>query len=270
MTNGSSQGLFVIVAVVIFGIFVLISYVLFRNELKPTLANIFTDGLEQAEENLTGIVKEKPINIQSSREDENYLYAKIRDANEAKNETEIWVQAKKLDDGTLELDKSSISDGNYTSGYSDMTGSLAIPDTINGKKITLIKEKAFFNARFTGSLTLPKYLQSIGRSAFEGSKFSGSLTLPDEMASIEDAAFYYSNFTGSLTLPNNLSSIKGTAFYYSNFTGTLDISNIGYIGNFAFGKSSISTVKNDSLDNNNKTIGKEAIRMSNGSYYSVK
>lgn len=52
MTNGTSQGLFVVVAIIIFGIFVLISYLLFRNELKPTLANIFTDGLEQAEDTL--------------------------------------------------------------------------------------------------------------------------------------------------------------------------------------------------------------------------
>ena len=50
MTNGASQGLFVIVAVVIFGIFVLISYVLFRDTLKPSLANIFTDSLEQTED----------------------------------------------------------------------------------------------------------------------------------------------------------------------------------------------------------------------------
>ncbi|MDQ8608395.1 MULTISPECIES: hypothetical protein [Enterococcus] len=48
MTNGTSQGLFVIVAIVIFSIFIAISYLLFRNTLKPTLANIFTDGLEQA------------------------------------------------------------------------------------------------------------------------------------------------------------------------------------------------------------------------------
>ncbi|HGF7849041.1 TPA: hypothetical protein QFP04_002146 [Enterococcus faecium] len=52
MTNGTSQGLFVVVAIVIFGIFVLISYVLFKDNLKPTLANIFTDGLEQAEDTL--------------------------------------------------------------------------------------------------------------------------------------------------------------------------------------------------------------------------
>lgn len=50
MTNGTSQGLFVVVAIVIFGIFVLISYLLLKDNLKPTLANIFTDGLQQAED----------------------------------------------------------------------------------------------------------------------------------------------------------------------------------------------------------------------------
>ncbi|EOH8749805.1 leucine-rich repeat protein [Enterococcus faecalis] len=59
MTNGTSQGLFVVVAIVIFGIFVLISYLLFKDNLKPTLANIFTDGLEQANSYLSGVIKEK-------------------------------------------------------------------------------------------------------------------------------------------------------------------------------------------------------------------
>lgn len=45
MTNGSSQGLFVVVAVVIFGVFVAISYSLFRDTLTPSLASIFQDSL---------------------------------------------------------------------------------------------------------------------------------------------------------------------------------------------------------------------------------
>ncbi len=59
MTNGTSQGLFVVVAIVIFGIFTLISYLLFKDNLKPTLANIFTDGLEQTDSYLSGVIKEK-------------------------------------------------------------------------------------------------------------------------------------------------------------------------------------------------------------------
>ncbi|EHG5974508.1 hypothetical protein J5K75_002556, partial [Enterococcus faecalis] len=55
----TSQGLFVVVAIVIFGIFTLTSYLLFKDNLKPTLANIFTDGLEQADSYLSGVIKEK-------------------------------------------------------------------------------------------------------------------------------------------------------------------------------------------------------------------
>lgn len=59
MTNGTSQGLFVVVAIVIFGIFTLTSYLLFKDNLKPTLAYIFTDGLEQTDSYLSGVIKEK-------------------------------------------------------------------------------------------------------------------------------------------------------------------------------------------------------------------
>ncbi|GMC12429.1 hypothetical protein [Enterococcus faecalis] len=59
MTNGTSQGLFVVIAIIIFGIFVGISYLLFRDTLKPSLSGIFTDSLEQADENLTGITNQK-------------------------------------------------------------------------------------------------------------------------------------------------------------------------------------------------------------------
>ncbi|EOI6539307.1 hypothetical protein IV402_08450 [Enterococcus hirae] len=48
MTDGASQGLFVIVAVVIFGIFVLIAYILFRETLKPSLEGIFKNATSDA------------------------------------------------------------------------------------------------------------------------------------------------------------------------------------------------------------------------------
>lgn len=48
MTDGASQGLFIIVAVVIFGIFVLISYILFRDTLQPKLSDIFKNATDSA------------------------------------------------------------------------------------------------------------------------------------------------------------------------------------------------------------------------------
>lgn len=47
MTSGSSQGLFVIVAVVIFGIFVSISYVLFGDKMSTGLTDIFEESFFQ-------------------------------------------------------------------------------------------------------------------------------------------------------------------------------------------------------------------------------
>lgn len=102
MTNGTSQGLFVVVSIIIFGIFIAISYLLFRNTLKPSLSTIFTDSLEQSNCYLSG---ECSVNIPSIREDEQYLYAKIREANLEKNETEIWIQAEKLENNGLRIVK---------------------------------------------------------------------------------------------------------------------------------------------------------------------
>lgn len=56
MTSGSSQGLFVVEVVVIFGIFVSISYTLFRYTLTPSLASIFKDSLYQTNKNISSYI----------------------------------------------------------------------------------------------------------------------------------------------------------------------------------------------------------------------
>ena len=66
MTNGSSQGLFVVVAIVIFGIFVLISYLLFNDNLKPSLSRIFNDSLEQSADYLTGVANQEYLNFSTT------------------------------------------------------------------------------------------------------------------------------------------------------------------------------------------------------------
>lgn len=52
MTDGSNQGLFIVVAVVIFGIFVAIAYTLFEDTLSPSLASMFSDTIETASNRL--------------------------------------------------------------------------------------------------------------------------------------------------------------------------------------------------------------------------
>ncbi len=52
MTSGTSQGLFIVIAIIIFGLFVGISYTIFGHTLKPTLAGIFTDATEETTKKL--------------------------------------------------------------------------------------------------------------------------------------------------------------------------------------------------------------------------
>ena len=52
MTDGTSQGLFVTVAIVVFGIFVVMAYILFEDTLSPAMANMFTTATEQASKDL--------------------------------------------------------------------------------------------------------------------------------------------------------------------------------------------------------------------------
>ncbi|MGX7211702.1 leucine-rich repeat domain-containing protein [Enterococcus innesii] len=161
-----------------------------------------------------------------------------------------------------------------------MTGSLIMPDSINGMKIIGIgirnrdeisiqngwsTHNVFFNAKFDGELKLPTYLTCIhdgvfanskfngeliipkgvtiiGSGAFKNSIFSGELKLPSGLSSIGDSAFSRSKFNGELNLPNVLNYIGLQAFYSSEFSGTLDVSNVTVIRAGAFNSSKINKV----------------------------
>ncbi|HCJ0858975.1 TPA: hypothetical protein NR789_001880 [Enterococcus faecalis] len=104
MTDGASQGLFVIIAVVIFGIFVLISYVVFKDTLKPSLANIFTDGLEQAEDaidpkiitKITIIEKTNEIKNLKTNQTADYYISEFSKAFEFRDQDGEIIQIRKL------------------------------------------------------------------------------------------------------------------------------------------------------------------------------
>ena len=104
MTDGASQGLFVIVAIVIFGIFVLISYVLFRDNLKTSLSNIFTDGLEQAEDaidpkvitKITIVEKTNEIKNLKKNQTEEYYINEFTNVFEFRDQDNAIIKPKKL------------------------------------------------------------------------------------------------------------------------------------------------------------------------------
>ncbi|MDO0896424.1 leucine-rich repeat domain-containing protein [Enterococcus sp. B1E4] len=305
MTNGASQGLFVVIAIIIFGIFVLISYSLFQDTLQPSLAKIFTSNLEQVE---TIFTDNDSLDVSAENEDSKYIYAKIREENESKNETAIWVRAEKMTDGNLRIDSSSTTNSNYQAGGSaDMKGNLILPDTINGKKIIgigpenvltagtvnttfsnaqftgeirlpnhleYISHMVFYNSTFSGQLNLPKNLRVIGGRAFMYSTFEGRLQIPDTLTEIGTYTFDKSMFNGELVLPQNLKVIATGAFRSSYFDGTLNVTNITAIQNSAFRDSRIEHVirgenemSDGSVISNPKGIHPRAIKLANGDWY---
>ena len=95
------------------------------------------------------------------------------------------------------------------SPFKNCSGTLII-----GSSVQSIPENMFAYSSFTGSLTIPNSLSSIGSSVFQGcTGFTGSLTIPNSMTSIGNYAFNgCSGFTGSLTLGNSVTTIGNYAF----------------------------------------------------------
>ena len=108
-------------------------------------------------------------------------------------------------------------------------GDLNIPSMIDGKPVTAIGVRAFYNCSgFTGELTIPDSVTTIGDAAFaECNGFTGSLIIPDGVTEINYYAF------------TNCSNIKfiSVPFSYSEcmeigmFEGCTE--NIKYKGEFA-------------------------------------
>ena len=135
----------------------------------------------------------------------------------------IATIAQTTDDNII-YDNADFSDGVKITGMNTNVtgGSLKIPETIGGKKVTEIAAKAFANMEFNGTLELPRNLEIIGESAFENCHFKGSLTLYST-TSIGARAFAGCTFTGSLNLPEYVEIGEGAFEGCSGFTGTLKI-----------------------------------------------
>lgn len=213
MTSGSSQGLFVIVAVVIFGIFVAISYLLFNNQLKTGLGTIFSEVVSEEH-------SEKVALINTSEQ------------------TPIYVEYVVNSKGTVEILRTGMTKTSLGNGSSEMIGNLVFPDFIEGKKVTKIGDKSLMNAMFSEKLVLPKHLEYLGVYSLAYSKFLGELDLPNTLEYLGSGALEYSGFTGEFKLPPKIHKVEMFTFKLSKFTGAFTDSNkLTKIGHYAFFRS---------------------------------
>lgn len=123
--------------------------------------------------------------------------------------------------GTLTLGKNLRTIGKEAFSGCAFTGSLTIPEGITEIADDTFSSLYQSSGMFTGKLTLPSTLKTIGAEAFAYTDFSGELLIPDGVTSIGANAFKECDgFGGLLSLPDSVKTVGESAFYQcEGFTG---------------------------------------------------
>jgi hypothetical protein len=122
------------------------------------------------------------------------------------------------DDGSNSLFSFIVEDGEVTiTGLNEGTAySIVIPDTLQGKNVTVIDDTAFINSSIE-EVKLSKHLKYIGAGAFADNRIT-RITIPDSVETIGPGAFR-NNSLRSIELGPNVDIKNDTAFgkYGSQF-----------------------------------------------------
>lgn len=182
MDGGSNKALFTLLAVVIFGIFLSMSYWLFEGEFKLILSNVMDSDSQSTDVKLSTL-----FNSEVQPTPANYF---------------IFEPST----GTI-------------TGYLDAgPKDVIIPTEIDGVTVTALGNYAFRTKLLT-SVTIPNTVKTIGYYAFEFNYLT-SVIIPDSVTLIEPGAFRVNQLT-NLTLSNSLLFIGYNAFETNQLTTVL-------------------------------------------------
>jgi hypothetical protein len=118
-------------------------------------------------------------------------------------------------------------------GSSKTSGSLDIPNKVNGYTVTGIGGYAFQRGTGLTSVTIPEGVTGMGGWVFEGCSGLTSVTFPSSVTSIGDEAFAYCLGLTTVTIPNSVTSIgykafSQTAWYNSQPDGLVYAGKVAY------------------------------------------
>ena len=108
-------------------------------------------------------------------------------------------------------DNDEITITNYTGSDTE----LIIPDTIEGKKVTSIGEKAFYLSKSIVSVTIPDSIKEIGARAFSGCKSLEKVKVSDDLIKMsfsvfENTPWYNNQPDGDIYIGSTYYKYKGT------------------------------------------------------------
>ncbi len=119
--------------------------------------------------------------------------------------------------------------------YLGTSSDVSIPNEIDGKTVTKIAEKAFYENKNLQNVTLPKKINEIGKEAFENCINLTNITIPNSINNIGSSAFAGCNNLESFIIPENLTEISEKTFYMCTSLHTIIIpENIRKIDSNAF------------------------------------
>jgi len=98
-------------------------------------------------------------------------------------------------------------------GYTGRGGSVVIPDSIYGYKVSAIGYSAFLDQTAITSLIIPETIIRFDEQAFKGCSKLTSINIPEGVSKIGRHAFYGCNSLLSVDIPDGLLEIEEAVFY---------------------------------------------------------
>lgn len=100
-----------------------------------------------------------------------------------------------LDDGTVEI-----------TSYGGADTEIVIPDTLDGKPVTAIGERAFYYSLSLTSVTIPDSVTHISQKAFSCCFQLTSITLPSGLTAIESGTFDLCKSLTTIDIPDSVAA----------------------------------------------------------------
>lgn len=228
MTDGTSQGLFIVVAIVIFGVFVVLAYILFEDTLSPAMASMFNDSTNMVAKN---------INI-AKYYDEYVIPNAESDFIFDKNTGMITEYIGQSKDVVIpyEIDSVIVTSLGKESFTNKGLDSVVLPNTITKLEDSVHwsspDTKGVFKGNNLKTVSIPKSVTHIGVGAFADNDLE-TIKLSRGLVTIAMDAFRNNKIKG-VTIPNTVTYIGADAFEINRLTELTVPSSVKELGYCSF------------------------------------
>ena len=112
---------------------------------------------------------------------------------------------------------------------------ICIPEFIDGKPVSEIRENAFYRCKSLEKVIIPKSVEKVGHHAFYECSSLETAIIEGSINTVEEGSFFDCSSMKTVELPDTLKSIEKYAFYNCSSIRSIDIpDSTARIGEYAF------------------------------------